>query len=556
MKSLRLSLLMFVTLLTISFLSSCGGSSDGSGVANVLKRVPSDAAAVAVINVGQMMKKVEYNELKKTEMFKRLMSELKSPDLEKVLDNPETSGISMNGQFCMFVDMKSQDDAIVSFLLPLKSKKDLEAFFDKLSKDKKSPFKDVQKSGSYKFIETKENTDKVGMAWDDKVLVLSYSQKSGLKDNFDKIFDTKKTESIITNKNFQAERLEKHDVLFWVQSNPVLKLAKEVDDFASVLSMLSFAGLTEKSLVDNSLAFFYDFNKGEMEGGISYKMNKELEKEFGILFKNKISTDFLSVFPKKNLVGVSMMGLDLKGLKKILDKRGFTGLADAQISQSGFSVEELTNGLSGEIAMGFYADPAAKNVSDAKVIFAVSFDKPELFDKIVSTSKKMGSEIKKSGNRYSNRLSKNVQAVMLGKTLVISNDLAALDKIEKGGFKGAETLEKNHYNEMAKGWLSGHMDYNQIFAAAGSMPVESMLGIPGLKLLQDYNVLESATVVATTSETKAMVYLKDKNENSLKTFTKVMNKVYQDRDKIMKELDNMDAKKEEMPIEEMDEENM
>jgi hypothetical protein len=549
MKTFRFSILMFATLVTMSMLFSCGKSADGAGVVNVLNKVPSDAAAVAVVNVGQMMKKVDYNELKKTEMFKRLLSELKSPDMEKILDNPEASGIATNNQFCMFVDAKGKEDFIVNFLLPIKSVKDLEAWFDKLSKNEKSPFKEVQKSGDYKYVLSKDQTDKVGLAWDKKVIVFSYAQKSDLKSSFDKIFDSKRKESIMTNKNFLAERSEKHDVMFWVQSNPLVKIAKSDDKFSSFLVQLAFMGLSEKSLDDNSIAFFYDFNKGEMEGGISYKMNKDLEKEFGIIFKNKISTDFSSIFPKNNLTGMTMLGLELKGLKKILENRGVIGFVDGQLNEMGFSVDEIINGLSGEVAMGFYADPASQKVDDTKVILAVSFNQPELFEKLVNNSKKLGLEIKKSGNRYMNSRSKIAQAVMVGKILVLSNDLAALDKIEKGGYNGNEALEKNHYAEMSKGWLSGHIDYNQAIAAAGSKPFERMTGLAGLKVLQEYNVLESTTAVATTSEAKVMVYLKDKNENSLKTVSKLMSRIYQDREKIQKEMDlNMPKPKDETPV--------
>ena len=69
-----LSFLTPIVMIALLF-SACGGSSNkagpvGFGVMNVLKKIPSDASVVAVMNVGQLMNKLDYKSFKETELFK------------------------------------------------------------------------------------------------------------------------------------------------------------------------------------------------------------------------------------------------------------------------------------------------------------------------------------------------------------------------------------------------------------------------------------------------------------------------------------------------------
>lgn len=555
MKSTRFTFLMLATIAMLTiFSSSCGNGKQGDaifGVTNVLKRIPSDAVAVTVVNVGQIMNKLDYNEFKKTDLFKRMLSEAKNDLAKQILENPESSGIATNGQFCMYVDVKGKEDYTVGILLPVKNVKDLEALFDKSAKEKAdSPFKKIESTKEYKFVQSKEKEMNVGIAWDKKMLVMTISSQASATEILANLFDTKRKESILTNKNFKAEKAEGHDFMFWMQSDPIVKIAKADKDVAKTLKQISFLGLTEEALDGNTVSLFYDFEKGKMEGGLSYKMNKEIEKEYGGIFKNKIGTDFSKYFPKKHLSGLTIIGLDTKGIQEVLKNRSFDGLVNQQLSEIGLSLDDLVKGLNGEIAIGSYVDPAAENALQAqKVVVAIAFEKPELLDKLLALTGEMGvGQIKKEGSRYVSAASKEAQGLMDKKVFVLSNDLTILDQIEKGGFKGAEAIEKEHYADMSKGWMSGHIDYGQLLATLEDMPSGAMMGgMMGLgkavKMLNQYNELESTTAVVSTEEAKVTVHLKNKSENSLKTLSKSADKMYIDRAKIKKQMEELEEGK-------------
>jgi hypothetical protein len=134
---------------------------------------------------------------------------------------------------------------------------------------------------------------------------------------------------------------------------------------------------------------------------------------------------------------------------------------------------------------------------------------------------------------------------------VISNDLTIIDQIEKGGFKGNEAIEKSAYADMNKGWMSVHVDYTQLFASLGGMSLgrNGILNTNELmKILSKYDELESANAVVSTEEAKVIVNLKNKDQNSLKVLSQIMNKLYLDRDKIQEQMEK-DVRKEEEDVE-------
>jgi hypothetical protein len=96
-----------------------------------------------------------------------------------------------------------------------------------------------------------------------------------------------------------------------------------------------------------------------------------------------------------------------------------------------------------------------------------------------------------------------------------------------------------------------HVDYTQLFASLGGMSLgrNGILNTNELmKILSKYDELESANAVVSTEEAKVIVNLKNKDQNSLKVLSQIMNKLYLDRDKIQEQMEK-DVRKEEEDVE-------
>jgi hypothetical protein len=549
MKTIRVSLFMLTALTMFSLLSvSCGSKKDSlTGASGILKKVPENAAAIAVINVGQMMKKLNYADFKKTEMFQDMLKEAKTDELKKILENPESSGIDLGSQFCMYLDAKGKDDYSMVFLLPVKNVKDLEAVFEKAAKaGDETPFKNIQSAKSYKFVKGKDATLNFALGWDKNLMVFIYNTKSDVEKSLSAVFENKGDKNISSNKNFKVDKIAKHDMVLWVQSDPFVSLVKEDKKMARSLKQITFLGLTEEALNGNTMAMYYDFNNGEMQAGISYKMNEQIEKEYGMIFKKKMDTDFSAYFPKKNLTSISMFGLDMNGLKKVMENRSVDGFANAYLSNMGIKLDEILKGFNGEFAFASYIDPNSKDpLTNQKVVVAIALNNSEILNKLMKASRELGvGEIKKSGNRYSSAMTKEVQGILKNNVFVISNDLSVIDKIENGGFKGDAAIESKHYAEMKKGWASGHVDYTQLISSLQNLPLntpDALRMSEIFTILREYNELTSSTAVVNTEEAKVILSMKNKDKNSLKVFSELLNRAYLNREKIQQKLDEIDT---------------
>ena len=540
-------------LITVSFLvNSCGSGSGSANLKEILKKIPATSTLVSIIDMEQMMKKMDYQEFKKSEIFKSMLKEAKTEELKKILENPEISGISINSQFGMYMDVKSSDDYVIGFILPIKNIKDFEAQIEKTAKEEKSPFKNIKKEAKFKFVEEKFEDNNLGVAWNEKMLIMNVSSKSSLKELFVKNFESKEKESILSNKEFKAENAKGHDILFWAQTAPIVKLLKEDKQISRSLKQIAYLGLTEKALEDNNFSIYCDFKKGEMESGMTFSMSDELKKEYGSIFGKKVSTDFSKFFPKKDMVGLSMLALDLGAVNQVLKNRGFDGLINMFISEMGLTLEDFTKGLKGEIAFANYIDPSSKDIIQSqKMVLAIALNNPVFIDKLVDMASKSGmGAVKKSGKRYISSMSDKVQGIMVDNVFVISTDISIIDKIEKGGFGGNEAIAKADYDKIKDGWLSNYVDYIQMVASL-SETSGSTLGLDTdynkiLKKISDYNELEYSTSVLSDKETKFNIYFKNKENNSLKTIIKLLDKIYLEREDIKNQLDKFSKPEEKL----------
>lgn len=536
---------LFLIIAVLFLINSCGLGGGSANLKEILNKIPSSSTLVSIIDMEQMMKKMDYQEFKKSEIFKSMLKEAKTEELKKILENPEISGISINSQFGMYVDIKSNDDYVVGFILPIKSIKDFEAQIEKTAKEEKSPFKNIKKEAKFKFVEEKSDDTNLGIAWNDKMLIMNVSSKSPLKELFVKNFESNVKESILSNKEFKAENAKGHDVLFWAQTAPIIKLLKEDKQISKSLKQIAYLGLTEKALEENSFSIYCDFKKAEMESGMTFSMSEELKKEYGSIFKNNVSTDFTKFFPKKDMVGLSMLALDLGAVNQVLKNRGFDGLINMFIGEMGLTVEDFTKGLKGEIAFANYLDSSSKDmIQSQKMVLAIAMKDPAFIDKLVDLASKSGmGAVKKSGKRYISSMSDKVQGIMVDNVFIISTDISIIDKIEKGGFSGNDAIAKADFDKIKDGWLSNYVDYIQMFAAINESTGSSLglnLGYNKvLKKISDYNELEYSTSVVSSKDAKFNIYFKNKEDNSLKTIMKLLDKIYLEREEIKNQMDEL-----------------
>jgi hypothetical protein len=138
---------------------------------------------------------------------------------------------------------------------------------------------------------------------------------------------------------------------------------------------------------------------------------------------------------------------------------------------------------------------------------------------------------------------KDLQGIVKNNMFIISNDISVIEKIEKGGFNGDETINAATLTAMKNGWVGSHTNFLQFNSNLDEMDLElsSQFMADLLKTAMKNNELESTTSISNTENAKITVLFKNKEQNSLYTISQLINKLYL-------ESKNMEGKKDEQKI--------
>ncbi|MCP4443225.1 MAG: DUF4836 family protein [Aureispira sp.] len=579
---LRLSNVLYATLLfaTTFTMVSCGGG----GAADVVKSIPEDAVMVGTMDVKQLMEKADFEAVKQMDFYKDMLAEAEreAPEVVPFLKNPKESGISLDGNFGMFLKMNPtaglDAEPFVTFMMPIADVAKVEDLMTK-AREKNPNMPKAESKGDYQVIKV---DNEMALAWSSNLMCMTNIQGD---EEMAKLFNPEKGKSIRNNKSFKKHLKEKKDAMLWVTSDPLADALEKSQYSRDVTGALMFMQLSNAVLKDNSFSGYYNFEKGSIEAGAHFDLNEKLREEFGIVFKEKIDIDFTKYMPAEGLMSMGAFGLNLEGIENVLAKRMLNMPIDMALSEVGLSLKSLTGGLDGEMAFASYADTTAMGQS---VVFALGLKDKSLVDKLLTLAETSGAKVERNGKRLTvsppamidpmdpslgglggmddlggmgDFGMDKIEAVITDDAIVFSNKAGVLDKIAAGGYSGAEAANNEYIKEAMSGWMGVYYDYEGMLKNMAEM-ASNPYGSPGLlsmsmspmgglmmEMMSKYNEFTQAVTVFKGHDTYGKVYMKTTDKNSLKRMLEIANELYKNKDELEKEF-NKAMEEEEAKIEE------
>lgn len=509
----------------ILFLSSCKNSPK---LNDSLVAIPHDAVSVTAINVPNLMQKADFEAVKNMDFYKETISEAekKNPAMAEILRDPKKSGIDLTKNMYIIQDYDiAQRGDMSGGGSVLMSIADVKAFETMLQNAKAG---DVQTKEGVKYIrfdkekeEMIEGGYKVNynanglVAWNDKMVLLG--SQSG--NNFLQYFKIKPEESVAQNDQMKTLMGSSHDIYIYIS----------FDKYADNMSAKSAAGamnLDPKALKGNYLTGYSDFEKGQVVSKSDFKINKEITQQWGILFKNNVKTDFSKYMNGQNLGFAMTMGLDMKGLKEIINAnpqfRMMTKMGEGSYN---FSIDDLCKALDGDIVIAASPNNGKDDKWSGMMGFKVG-DKPAI-QKLMDVLVKEEVLIKENENTFhfagmAESLSKgyvNDSKVMLKDDVLFLGDNATVSSLDTKGSVNSDVkdvLNKNIFGIYA--------NFEKIFANTEGMKDPEMTEM-------------KMTINGKSGE--STLKMRDQNENSLKSLMNAANRWYlknkAEEDKRMKE---------------------
>jgi Domain of unknown function (DUF4836) len=485
------------------------------------KAIPKDAMSVTAINLPSLFQKADFESVKQMDFYKAMVDSASAEDatMADILRDPRKSGVDLTKNVYLVQDYnlgsREQNGGSMTALMSLSSVADFEVLLKNSSKDAKIETKDgikyiistpkaetatLSNDDESRFSYTKEMRGIV--AWNDKMAIISnYTEGS----DFTKYFKTKAEESIAKNEQFGKLFSAKHDMYSYMSFD---KLA----DDPQIKGGAGMMNLDPKSLKGNYATGYSDFENGQIVSKSDYQINAALRKEWGLMFKDNVKTDF-SKYLKGNNLGFAMtMALDMKGIKEIINTNPqFKAALEMGKGDEAFSTDDIFKALDGDMVIS-----AAPQTGDKKWAGMMGFklnDKTAML-KLVNYLVAQKALVAEGNDVYQFAGAADMMSssyVEKGKLafvddVVFLGDAATVSSLKTGG--GLNPDVKDILN---KNIVGVYANFGQIFADTEGMQNP------------EFSELK---MTMTGKNADMTVKMRDANENSLKSLMKAINRWY------------------------------
>lgn len=349
-RTLRSIIILFVA---AALFSAC------SRTPNHMRYIPKDAVVVAGINIKSLGKKIAWNAITGSKLFKEMQQRLPEKNAKDAISGIEKAGIDVMNTFYVYVktDTRFNGGNRITGLVPLSDAGLWEAYVKRVF-----PNSEIKQHGDRK--EASLGSD-MYVGWNkDLLIVINMMSVNGLDDasgqpnvnvssnmaksdiatEMENAFTVSKDNSINTNKNFLALENAGHDVTFWLNYEQLMT------QYSGNMAERVGVALSNALWKDAAFASGFDFKKGKITGDMNYYVSdslKEVSKELGA---TNISSDMIDRLPRDNFDMLFAMHLSPKGLKGILEKTGLIGLANVGVSNSGMTLDNMLDAFTGDMA--------------------------------------------------------------------------------------------------------------------------------------------------------------------------------------------------------------
>ena len=324
------------------------------------KMISKDAGFVLHFNAKSISEKINMQEVKGSDWYKKAMAELKADStgpefMKKLLDNSKSTGIDSTSDLIIFGESKVADGMKIVVEGGIKDIKDFENFIKKVY-----PEGVISKSGDISVMPVK---NKAVLTWNNEKFAacmktpeqnnfalpldsantqpVAPDQTAALTEYCKKLYTLKDDENLASDKRFTELMNTDGEMHVWLNTEKLMNGIPQM----GVLSMLKM----DKLLVGNISTYTLNFENGK----ISLKSKGYAGKELGDLFSKysggKINTDMIKNIPSKDIAAVFAMHFQPEGLKELIKLSGMDGFIDLMIASKGVSVDDFIKANKGDI---------------------------------------------------------------------------------------------------------------------------------------------------------------------------------------------------------------
>ncbi len=504
---------------TVTVLNSCGGC-------NKDDEKPSIQPEEAMINYAsnencQMAMSVRFGDLIKKsglegDLLPADMKMMADSFLGQYLDSDQT-GIDLNGTCYIYGDLNGLGSTIPDFFaisLPLTNAETFAAFVE--GQTRLSP----EEGKGYSFIKLK----KTGLiVWNNGFAAIVGGNKV-MKD-MDGVMKSMTNKGKRNVAKLEKITSKKSDFGFYMDFESFMKVMPQDQKYGNMMD----SKMMKDMMKDSYLSGRVNFENGKIEVVYEMDFNSKLQKFIDKAYKNG-NPEFAKYLGGENLIGFGTMSLNLQEILGFYEEVGFFDSPEIaeQIKQlkekSGVSILDVINKFTGEVSIAFVGleEDKEEDADQPDDEYGGYFEKRKKTKPVLTLAIGVNDqEINKIFDTIPGL--KNVNGVYRFPTmggmayknsiLFATTDEALLNDFAEDGVLNEYT--KNNAKELiSSNSVCGYMNFQALAEAMASINPEAAEALSKL----DY----AEVTVTKKAEMKAVLYMKDKSTNSLKTLGKMI----------------------------------
>ncbi len=334
LRILRTSIILFIA---TSMLAACSSSKQE-------KYIPKNAEVVAGLNMSALGKKIAWNMITGSDLFKQMRKKSGSNgEGAGIMENIDKAGIDVMNTFYVYLKNDQRYDAHIHItgLVPLSSSSDWEAFVKK-----NFPKANIKADGDINMAAL--NAD-MYVGWNKSILIIMNKMEAGgeaeMEAEMKTAFNVDESNSILKDDKFNKLKSEDHDVLVW------LNYGKIMDDYVTEnAAVASNASVMASMWKDSYFTGGIDFNKGAIDGRLDFYGSKQAVEFYKKYCSDNVDAKMLDIVPTNRLAMVAAVHLNPELFSASLESAGYTKIVDAALSAQGLSLQTVLSSITGDIS--------------------------------------------------------------------------------------------------------------------------------------------------------------------------------------------------------------
>lgn len=516
----------FYLLAFVIVLFSCNSIPDHA------KYIPKDAQLVGTIDMSKLTKKLIWNALTGSDLFKEMQKRVNNEDSKNAMKDISNIGLKQNSSIYFYLNGHKSHAGSSCIVIGMDDATKFESFLKKnypqISMDKGTGYTSAMIENSMLAAWNKEVALFYplmnGYASDSLNIHINMNDVNEIKTGLTATFAQSTGNSIASNAHFKSLQKEGHDISVWMNYEELYN--KNADASSNPFIKADY-------FKESGVTAGIDFEKGKASTEMNYFMSDDLASIYKKNAPKNIDLDLVKRIPSKDIAVLVGYNMNPKLIQEYLKKFGLDGMLNMGLGMAGTSMDQIAGTFTGDLVFAL-SDMKAKvdtinsmNESDYEPIeskapemnmtFAMGLKDSKDFEKLLGIGVK-NNVLQKNGNTYSLGAGPNEAGFAFDKErMVYTSDAAMSAAYLSGGGNGKEAIPSSVWSHFSSNPMIMYADMKKIMNSVSFKPTnpEETELMNDLKKFFTYIEFYGGSMKNNAVHVEGALFLANENENAL-----------------------------------------